>query len=82
MSLGSELNSGQNLSTDGPGEFWWPACGARCTESPDGSDEYGHHLDCPNRELPRFGGPPVRTSQLENCLARDLAADGGSEGAE
>ena len=80
MSLGTDRNSGQRLTTDGPGEFWCPACGARCTESPDGTTEYGHQLDCPNRELPRFGElPSSRTTQLQNCLDADLATDGGSE---
>ena len=80
MSL-TDQSGGGTLGTDKPGEFWCPGCGARCTESPDGTTEYGHHVDCPNRDLPRFGGrqPSNRTTQLQNCLDRDLVADGGSE---
>ena len=47
-----QLNSGTHLTTDGPGEFWCPACGARCTRNTSDGTEYGHLLDCPDRDLP------------------------------
>ena len=65
------LNSEGHLDTDGPGEFYCPACGARCTASPDGTTEYGHLLDCPRRTLPRFG---VDKSDRRAVLQRALEA--------
>ena len=41
-----------HLSADGPGEFWCHACGARCTRNTSNGTEYGHLLDCPERDLP------------------------------
>lgn len=46
------LSDTGHMTADGPGEFWCPACGCRCTLSPTDGTEYGHHLDCPERGLP------------------------------
>ncbi|QRG24094.1 CxxC motif protein [Halorubrum virus Humcor2] len=48
MSL-SDGSTGPALTTDGPGEFWCPACGCRCTRNSSSQLEYGHALDCPRR---------------------------------
>jgi predicted RNA-binding Zn-ribbon protein involved in translation (DUF1610 family) len=48
-------DSGGHMAADGPGEFWCPKCGARCTRdqsSHNNGVEYGHRLDCPDRDLP------------------------------
>ncbi|OYR54403.1 hypothetical protein Z052_14560 [Halorubrum sp. C191] len=47
-----DLNTGTTLTADGPGEFWCHACGARCTRNQSNGTEYGHLLDCPERDLP------------------------------
>ena len=49
MSLGSRSNSNSHLTADGPGEFWCPVCGQRCTSNLTTGVEYGHALDCPER---------------------------------
>lgn len=58
----SASNGCGRMGTDGPGEFHCPACGARCTRNETNGTEYGHLLDCPERELPD---------------PRDLDLDGG-----
>ena len=47
--LGSRSNSNSHLTADGPGEFWCPVCGQRCTRNLTTGIEYGHALDCPER---------------------------------
>ncbi|MFD1569788.1 hypothetical protein [Halorubrum laminariae] len=49
MSLGSESNSHCHLTATGPGEFWCPVCGQRCTQNSTSGIEYGHRLDCDRR---------------------------------
>ena len=49
MSLGNEANGGNTLAASGPGEFWCPACGQRCTRNQTSGIEYGHALDCAER---------------------------------
>ncbi|MDB9281787.1 hypothetical protein PN415_18370 [Halorubrum ezzemoulense] len=87
----SDGSTGPALTADGPGEFWCYACGSRCTRNTSEGTEYGHCLDCPERELPdpredddwtrgpfsRSVGEGVRqTSQLQNCLAAQDTDDG------
>jgi len=38
-----------HCTADGPGEFWCPSCGRRCTSNLTAEIEYGHALDCPER---------------------------------
>jgi hypothetical protein len=56
--LGSRSNSNSHLTADGPGEFWCPVCGQRCTSNLTTGTEYGHALDCPERD-PDTGPTPV-----------------------
>jgi len=58
------------LGTEKDHEFRCPICGARCTESSSGVEEYGHYTDCPRRpdHLPR-GGKNIK--QTPQALATD-----------
>jgi len=38
-----------SFTADGPSEFWYEICGARCTRSSIDGTEYGHLVGCPNR---------------------------------
>ncbi|WP_226023234.1 hypothetical protein [Halomicrobium salinisoli] len=61
-------------------EFYCPRCIARCTESPDGSHEYGHFNGCPRRPdgLPWVGSRSYDPAEDPLLIgAPDVAADGG-----
>jgi len=69
--LGSRSNSNSHLTADGPGEFWCPVCGQRCTSNLTTGIEYGHALDCPER-----GSSCADRSQATE--ARQTCGGGGS----
>ena len=70
--LGSRSNSNSHLTADGPGEFWCPVCGQRCTSNLTTGIEYGHALDCPER-----GSSCADRSQATE--ARQTCGGGGSD---
>ena len=73
MSLGSRSNSNSHLTADGPGEFWCPVCGQRCTSNLTTGIEYGHALDCPERG-------PNGANRAQATEARQTSGGGGSDG--
>ena len=73
VSLGSRSNSNSHLTADGPGEFWCPVCGQRCTSNLTTGIEYGHALDCPERG-------PNGANRAQATEARQTSGGGGSDG--
>jgi hypothetical protein len=71
--LGSRSNSNSHLTTDGPGEFWCPVCGRRCTSNLTTGIEYGHALDCPERG-------PNGADRSQATEARQTSGGGGTGG--